>query len=77
MGEAGALAGRLVDTVGVIGVTAVTAVGGADDVAESELDYFLKGVSRNFRTKVGTGDGRVDGLGDKAGAAQQARFRFR
>ena len=75
-GEAGFLAGGLVDAVGVVGVTAVAAGGGADDVAESELNYFFKDMSRNFRTKEGVRDGGVDGLGSKTRAAQQARFRF-
>ena len=38
--------------VGVIVVAAVTALWGADDVAEGELDYSLKGMSWDFRTEA-------------------------
>lgn len=65
------------DAVDVVVSSAVAASGGADHVAESKLDNFLKGVSGDFRTIEGARDRRVDGLGDEAGAAQQTRFRFR
>ena len=73
MSETRLFAGGLMDAVLVVRLTAVTASGRADDVAESELDDAFEGVRRNFRTEVLIGDRKEDGARNETGRRRLER----
>ena len=67
MEESGLDTRGLMDSFLVVGVIAVTALGGSSDLSESVLDDLLEDVRGDFRTEVLVGNCEVDGTGNEAG----------